>query len=565
MKLLEIRPLHVFLVFIAIFVNNVALTSPQRAKANGPPNFRSVPQTSFRCFGRTAGYYADPEAECQAYHMCDTLEKQYSYLCPSYTLFNQKYMVCDHWHSVNCSAAIHYYSLNEEIGKVPDKGKNAEDNVIDDQKTENSRKYHKKNDIKSPSTDAGNTFKNEKDDSHSKQKDSKSSFRSSFKTTTQKPSTSILPPQFRQSHDDFQERADDHFQHKNFKPNVRPPLSATQTTPASILPPQFRQPKQNFQLPRTFNTNLVPSTNLQTPKSELHSKDVTKHIVKPSVSSTKSPFHLPDFPPTTPRSNFLSHSGHEIKPFPVNPRGSGKRIKFDQVYDNDLNSRVINGVKFRPLLEKPKNQFIDKRNFTVPPNVFTLTSASPFYDNDDNDDDDNDFDYDEENDLESRSSPKEPIITFLIPPTVESPKDRPFGKLNIPSLTTILVPPPKGPVILESDHQEVRTPLIVSKIFRSFGLVPPQTEITPPRFPFSRPNRQFFIPSPGLQPPLHDNSISEEEEKFANELHAKHKMTMTFPNSTAIRRRPLKINPRCPRCHPAFLKPNQCQPCVIIK
>lgn len=49
--------------------------------------------------------------------MCDTLEKQYSYLCPSYTLFNQKYMVCDHWHSVNCSAAIHYYSLNEEIGK----------------------------------------------------------------------------------------------------------------------------------------------------------------------------------------------------------------------------------------------------------------------------------------------------------------------------------------------------------------------------------------------------------------------------------------------------------------
>ncbi|RXG71890.1 hypothetical protein Avbf_01966 [Armadillidium vulgare] len=531
MKLLEIRPLHVFLVFIAIFVNNVALTSPQRA----------------------------------AYHMCDTLEKQYSYLCPSYTLFNQKYMVCDHWHSVNCSAAIHYYSLNEEIGKVPDKGKNAEDNVIDDQKTENSRKYHKKNDIKSPSTDAGNTFKNEKDDSHSKQKDSKSSFRSSFKTTTQKPSTSILPPQFREHHDDFQERADDHFQHKNSKPNVRPPLSATQTTPVSILPPQFRQPKQNFQLPRTFNANLVPSTNLQTPKPELQSKDVTKHIVKPSVSSTKSPFHLPDFPPTTPRSNFLSHSGHEIKPFPVNPRGSGKRIKFDQVYDNDLNSRVINGVKFRPLLEKPKNQFIDKRNFTVPPNVFTLTSASPFYDNDDNDNDDNDFDYDVENDLESRSSPKEPIITFLIPPTVESPKDRPFGKLNIPSLTTILVPPPKGPVILESDHQEVRTPLIVSKIFRSFGLVPPQTEITPPRFPFSRPNRQFFIPSPGLQPPLHDNSISEEEEKFANELHAKHKMTMTFPNSTAIRRRPLKINPRCPRCHPAFLKPNQCQPCVIIK
>jgi len=29
------------------------------------PFFESIPETSFRCPGRLAGYYADPEANCQ--------------------------------------------------------------------------------------------------------------------------------------------------------------------------------------------------------------------------------------------------------------------------------------------------------------------------------------------------------------------------------------------------------------------------------------------------------------------------------------------------------------------
>ena len=66
------------------------------------------------------GYYADPEAECQAFHVCTAdgnggLAK-YSFLCPNGTLFNQENFVCEYWFNVDCSQAESLYSLNEQIG-----------------------------------------------------------------------------------------------------------------------------------------------------------------------------------------------------------------------------------------------------------------------------------------------------------------------------------------------------------------------------------------------------------------------------------------------------------------
>merc|ERR1719228_1636310 len=60
------------------------------------PIFAEVPETSFLCDGQVdGGYYADPEAECQAFHICANdgnggLTK-YSFLCPNGTLFQQQY------------------------------------------------------------------------------------------------------------------------------------------------------------------------------------------------------------------------------------------------------------------------------------------------------------------------------------------------------------------------------------------------------------------------------------------------------------------------------------------
>jgi len=84
------------------------------------PIYSEVPQTSFVCDGQVdGGYYADPEAECQAFHVCARdgaggLAK-YSFLCPNGTLFNQQYFICDWWFNVDCTQAESLYSLNEEI------------------------------------------------------------------------------------------------------------------------------------------------------------------------------------------------------------------------------------------------------------------------------------------------------------------------------------------------------------------------------------------------------------------------------------------------------------------
>ena len=84
------------------------------------PIFAEVPETSFLCDGQAdGGYYADPESECQAFHICANdgnggLTK-YSFLCPNGTLFQQQYFVCDWWFNVDCSLAEQFYSLNDEI------------------------------------------------------------------------------------------------------------------------------------------------------------------------------------------------------------------------------------------------------------------------------------------------------------------------------------------------------------------------------------------------------------------------------------------------------------------
>merc|ERR1719337_217947 len=72
------------------------------------PIYAEPPETSFACDGQVdGGYYADPEGECQAFHICARdgaagLSK-FSFLCPNGTLFDQQYFVCNWWFNVDCS------------------------------------------------------------------------------------------------------------------------------------------------------------------------------------------------------------------------------------------------------------------------------------------------------------------------------------------------------------------------------------------------------------------------------------------------------------------------------
>ena len=84
------------------------------------PIYAEVPETSFSCDGQVdGGYYGDPQAECQVFHICTNDGQgglsRYSFLCPNGTIFNQEYFICDWWFNFDCSEAEAFYSLNEEI------------------------------------------------------------------------------------------------------------------------------------------------------------------------------------------------------------------------------------------------------------------------------------------------------------------------------------------------------------------------------------------------------------------------------------------------------------------
>ena len=84
------------------------------------PIYSEVPESGFSCEGQVdGGYYADPEAECQAFHICTAdgaggLAK-YSFLCPNGTLFNQNYFICDWCCNFDNSTAEDLYCLKNTI------------------------------------------------------------------------------------------------------------------------------------------------------------------------------------------------------------------------------------------------------------------------------------------------------------------------------------------------------------------------------------------------------------------------------------------------------------------
>merc|ERR1712088_1115440 len=84
------------------------------------PIYAEVPESGFSCDGQVdGGYYADPEAQCQVFHICTADGagglSQYSFLCPNGTVFNQNYFICDWWFNFDCAEAEGLYSLNDDL------------------------------------------------------------------------------------------------------------------------------------------------------------------------------------------------------------------------------------------------------------------------------------------------------------------------------------------------------------------------------------------------------------------------------------------------------------------
>ncbi|EZA61314.1 hypothetical protein X777_12021 [Ooceraea biroi] len=83
------------------------------------PIFHEAPQTRFNCGQQQyPSYYADPEADCRVFYICQHDGRKDSFLCPNGTLFNPKRLVCAWWNTVDCSRAQSFYSINEAVAKA---------------------------------------------------------------------------------------------------------------------------------------------------------------------------------------------------------------------------------------------------------------------------------------------------------------------------------------------------------------------------------------------------------------------------------------------------------------
>lgn len=82
------------------------------------PLQKILPKVKFNCRGKSEGYYADVDFDCEVFHYCKTNGFRFTFICPPKARFNQKQMTCDYDYqnaSKACAESAKYYHLNERL------------------------------------------------------------------------------------------------------------------------------------------------------------------------------------------------------------------------------------------------------------------------------------------------------------------------------------------------------------------------------------------------------------------------------------------------------------------
>ncbi|KAK2725151.1 uncharacterized protein LOC136033128 isoform X2 [Artemia franciscana] len=102
---------HLLIGVIFICILPSASCEPKR-----PPNYHheNMPDTPFSCEEKViGGYYADIDAECQMFHVCvqvdETDIRDFKFMCPNDTVFDQENFICANWFDVDCSLSVKWY------------------------------------------------------------------------------------------------------------------------------------------------------------------------------------------------------------------------------------------------------------------------------------------------------------------------------------------------------------------------------------------------------------------------------------------------------------------------
>ncbi|GLV39603.1 uncharacterized protein CBL_08331 [Carabus blaptoides fortunei] len=87
-------------------------------------NIREEVADTFTCDGKSYGYYADVDNDCQVFHVClpvdgRNLTYRWSFICPEETIFNQESFTCARLEdAVSCEEAPNFYKLNDNFGQL---------------------------------------------------------------------------------------------------------------------------------------------------------------------------------------------------------------------------------------------------------------------------------------------------------------------------------------------------------------------------------------------------------------------------------------------------------------
>lgn len=363
----------------------------------------------------------------------------------------------------------------------------------------------------------------------------------------------------------------------SFQPSSQPVTQTTMkfTTAVTIPPIEVPTLPASFLSPPTaeFKDHDVgnPVTDMQT---EIPFVSVRKNLTLPS--STK--------PHVAQEKNNLVQTeqprkGHNMMPGSV-ARSPGNRFSFSSHKEREpvLTPEELQRIVFQPLLARPRTK--TRRILTSAPSLLPIDPAN--------------F-----TDAHHHLFPMR--IEFQAPSVPEDSSSRdsldlklsnsqsvqtPSRILETPSESTILHPlsaslsPPTRPFTsITGMKQEFPTFLeIPSEINYSLRTSPRDTFLPGARrLPFppsSQGNRDFFIPSAEfslLVSEIPQNNVEDLIPQSNHKLNNHHQhhhgiMTMVFPAPIEpSKMEELKLNPECPRCHPEFLKPGQCHPCVVIK
>lgn len=361
--------------------------------------------------------------------------------------------------------------------------------------------------------------------------------------------------------------------------------------------PASRQPVTQATLESTTEPTVLPEemptspgSFITTPKTKFKDSNVEDRIIHtqteiPFFSVTKN-LTLPSSPKArvaseeeSPAQTELASTGLNMMPSSV-ARSPGNRFSFTSHKEEEpiLTPEELQRIVFQPLLVRPRTK--TRTILTNAPSLLPIDPANS-------------------SDAHHHLFPMR--IEFHAPAIPEDSSSRDSLDLKLSNSQRVQTPnfllePPSETIVSHppsaflSPPTHPFTPITAMKQeFPTLLEIPPETDSlrTSPRdtflpgarrLPFPPPshgNRDFFIPSAEFSLLVSEVPLNNVEERIPNtnpgvnshhqDHHGSH-MTMLFPAPIEpSKMEELRLNPECPRCHPEFLKPGQCHPCVVIK